>query len=513
MGNKGAAKKGKAAAEAAKVAGEEHVAMPPTPEHTTNGDFETDDCEAEIAEPTTSTASQEKGKKKAPAAKTSGKAASSGGTKRTSDGLKKESSKKKPAQASENTTPPTTVRPASSNDAMYVTLQISPSLPMGPRYCPPLPTLTLLTPDTSSSAFTSPVFDIFVGPNKYQFSAHQAILAQSPVLEKLCTIQSTKKGRARTCLLMPRENPTNIAALLQYLYRGQLRLDIPVEPTSGGETSSAGTAEEELIVRTAKKLAKLHCVGVAYELSDLQSHVTKLLHESKLWEKLRGMEFFELAERLYPEDPDEADGDSFAKFFADVGTLISSFSIFSIPLSRCSVSLLRSHDFVQHAPAKMKTVPENRISDLMRMIGSGGAFAEAIFMAFNTAARSGLAKASKLKVEEELQQGMKVQRDEVVQEENGNRHRDKRAKVEHEGVEGGDDGPAEGGPAGGGPAKDGPVEGGPVEGVSAEGGSAEDGPVEGGPVEGVSAEGGSAEDGPIEGGPAEGGPAEGGPES
>ena len=48
--------------------------------------------------------------------------------------------------------------------------------------------------------------------------------------------------------------------------------------------------------------------------------------------------------------------------------------------------------WIQHAPAMIKTVPEHRVMDLLRMVSSGGAYAEAIFMAFSVAARNGLAK-------------------------------------------------------------------------------------------------------------------------
>lgn len=40
----------------------------------------------------------------------------------------------------------------------------------------------------------------------------------------------------------------------------------------------------------------------------------------------------------------------------------------------------------------IKTVPEHRVMDLLRMVSNGGAYAEAIFMAFSVAARNGLAK-------------------------------------------------------------------------------------------------------------------------
>ena len=205
------------------------------------------------------------------------------------------------------------------------------------------------------SAFTSPVFDIFVGPQKYQFSAHQAILAQSPVLEKLCTAQASKKGRAKTSLLLPREKVPHFSALLQYLYSGRVLLNLSSEPAASGGAANTATntdsptnavntpvpvtgtgtdtatqplSESELVVRTAKKLAKLYCVGAAYELAELQKSVTRLLSETKLWDKLPGMEFFELAEKLYTDDPEEVEGDSFAKFFRDVSSFFLVIFIF-----------------------------------------------------------------------------------------------------------------------------------------------------------------------------------------
>ena len=164
---------------------------------------------------------------------------------------------------------------------------------------------------------------------------------QSPVLEKLCTAQAGKKGRAKTSLLLPREKIAHFAALLQYLYSGQVLLNLSPAPTAATNTNSdnsstdanpapitgtgTGTApappppsENEIVVRTAKKLAKLYCVGAAYELPELQTSVTRLLSETKLWDKLPGMEFFELAEKLYTDDPEEVEGDSFARFFRDV---------------------------------------------------------------------------------------------------------------------------------------------------------------------------------------------------
>ena len=165
----------------------------------------------------------------------------------------------------------------------------------------------------------TPIFNIFVGPFKQHFAAHQAILSQSPVLEKLCTTQSTKKGRAKTSFFLPREKPFNFAALLQYLYSGQVYLNVPLSLNGSLEVDEA--ADDSVIVRTAKKLARLYAIGAEYEIEELQARVTKVLKTTKLIEKLPGMEFFELAERLYPDDPDLEEIEGFASFFAEVSYL------------------------------------------------------------------------------------------------------------------------------------------------------------------------------------------------
>ena len=61
----------------------------------------------------------------------------------------------------------------------------------------------------------------------------------------------------------------------------------------------------------------------------------------------------------------------------------------------------------QHAPAMIRTVPQNRVTELLVMVSRGGPFAEAIFMAFNTAARGGFrdVEESSRKVEEEEEVG------------------------------------------------------------------------------------------------------------
>ena len=177
----------------------------------------------------------------------------------------------------------------------------------------------------------SPIFNIFVGPYKQCFAAHQAIISQSPVLEKQCTAQSAKKGRAKNCLLLPGEKPMNFVALLQYLYTGQVYLNLPLNPDGSVVTDEA--AGEKVVAQTARKIALLYAIGADYELEELRVRVTKVLKATKLMEMLSGMEFFELAEKLYPDDPDFDETESFARFFAEVSYLCIQlfFSRVSIP--------------------------------------------------------------------------------------------------------------------------------------------------------------------------------------
>ena len=311
MGINSAAMKAEYAAARAEAATKKaNAALPPSPENTSSSGSDDEMGGAEAQEPITPPTSQGKGKPKkklAPATNTTKKPASSVPAKRKNDdcnggdqkeaGSKGSATKKvnKDTAKAETPHPTVPVEPASAMDPTYV-------------YCNTC-YFVYFTDALSPSAFSSPVFDVFVGKSKQQYSAHQAILSQSPVLQKLCNDQAKKKGRAKTCLLLPAENPGNFGALLQYLYTGNVHNSAPTNATD---------TEVEAMAKSAKRLAKLYCVGAAYELSELQAFITKQLHDTKLWERLPGMEFFELAEKLFPDDPDEAENDSFAKFFADV---------------------------------------------------------------------------------------------------------------------------------------------------------------------------------------------------
>ena len=160
----------------------------------------------------------------------------------------------------------------------------------------------------------SPIVTILIGPFKQSFAAHQAILAQSPVLEKLCNAQLYKKSRSGTCLLLPDEEPLNFVALLQYLYTGQSNLNL-----SPSAADSSVVTEE--VTRTAKKLARLYAIGTDYELEELLLRVRKDLKATRLMEKLCGIEFFEFAEKLYPGVLDPVESEDFARFFAEVSYL------------------------------------------------------------------------------------------------------------------------------------------------------------------------------------------------
>ena len=96
----------------------------------------------------------------------------------------------------------------------------------------------------------------------------------------------------------------------------------------------------------------------------------------------------------------------------------------------------------------IKTVPEHRVMDLLRMVSAGGAFAEAIFMAFSVAARKGLAKpkdngeSKKLETEEPVKED--VHQDEKAGIEGTNPAVTENAKVDvHEGNEDKLEAPAE----------------------------------------------------------------------
>ena len=72
-----------------------------------------------------------------------------------------------------------------------------------------------------------------------------------------------------------------------------------------------------------------------YEMNGMEERIIGVLELTGLMEKIPGLEFFELAEKLYPDDAEDVEDDEFAKHFNKV-------SLFSLlhycHRSRCAVA-------------------------------------------------------------------------------------------------------------------------------------------------------------------------------
>ena len=172
--------------------------------------------------------------------------------------------------------------------------------------------------------------------------AHEAILVQSPLLKRLIQSQSNKKGKQKQTLVLPRESAANFGTLLQYLYSHQLLM-----PSLSGNGDLSGDTDGEDAKVAARTLAKLYvlvshpsCLVVwkihevvdvsmkicwhevtqahNYEMEGMQERITSVLETTNLMEKIPGLEFFQLAEKLYPVDADDAEEDEFARHFKKV---------------------------------------------------------------------------------------------------------------------------------------------------------------------------------------------------
>ena len=126
------------------------------------------------------------------------------------------------------------------------------------------------------SVYSTQIFDIFIGPSKAHFMAHEAILVQSPLLAHLIEKQDGKKGKLKTTLVLPRESPANFGALLQYLYSHQL-----VMPSLNGEGSLNCDTDGEEAKAAAKLLAKLYVLVLSI-LSILSITHTRRIVEGSL---------------------------------------------------------------------------------------------------------------------------------------------------------------------------------------------------------------------------------------
>ena len=163
---------------------------------------------------------------------------------------------------------------------------------------------------------------------------HEGVLVQSPLLARLVeACQTKRKGQAQKTMELAEESPENFGLLLNYLYSHQLTV-----PSASGTytlhlTGLAVRSQRSITdrahhpdtaspssdaIHAAKTLAKLYVLASKYELDSMQQRVTLLLHKSGLFETIPGLQFFELAETLYPEDRDDAAADAFAQHFERV---------------------------------------------------------------------------------------------------------------------------------------------------------------------------------------------------
>lgn len=178
----------------------------------------------------------------------------------------------------------------------------------------------------------SKIFDIYVGTERKHFSAHEVFLARSPKLKLSCANQKTKKGQSKvaTTLIFPFEHPNSFGHLLEYLY-----LNIIAVPAS-----------EPL--NEARQLAELFSVAKRFQLPQMQEDIISRLDNSEMSSRISVMEFFGLAEDLFSEG---------------------------------MVNGLQTY-FAKAAQPLIKTLDEEHLLELERMVAEGGDFAQALFSAY-----------------------------------------------------------------------------------------------------------------------------------
>ncbi len=202
--------------------------------------------------------------------------------------------------------------------------------------------------------FDSQIFDLFVGPEKRHFAVHRAVLNQSPHFKSLCNAQAlTKNGgaKAKTTLVLPLDCPQGIGHLLEYIYTNKFTI-------RGAEP-----------LDEAKQLADLYLLASHYTLPGLQEAVISQLELSHTSSKISAMQFFNMAEDLYTEEP----------------------------------HIVMREYFARVAPGLLRTVAEGELLELLRMISEGGDFATDLFAAHHQA--FGLGHLSASNPESETQDG------------------------------------------------------------------------------------------------------------
>ena len=184
--------------------------------------------------------------------------------------------------------------------------------------------------------FDSQVFDLYIGQDKRHFAIHRAVLNQSPHFRNLCNTQALSRSggaKAKNSLYLPLDNPQGMGHLLEYLYTNRFTV-LETEP-----------------LHEAKQLADLYLLASNYKLPGLQEAVISQLELSHISSKVTAMQFFNMAEDLYSEEPHIA----MREYFARV------------------------------APGLLRTVAEEELQELLRMISEGGDFATDLFAAHHQA--------------------------------------------------------------------------------------------------------------------------------
>lgn len=177
----------------------------------------------------------------------------------------------------------------------------------------------------------SQIFDVYVGAEKRHFTAHEEFLARSPRLKLMCSSKNMKRhSKGATNLIFPFENPNSFSHLLQYLYLSIIAVP-PSEPLA-----------------EARQLAELFSVARKFQLDEMQEDIISRLDTSEMSSRISTMEFFSLAEDLF--------------------------------LEGVVNSLLRY--FLKVAPSLIKTLDEEHLPELERMVADGGDFAQALFAAY-----------------------------------------------------------------------------------------------------------------------------------
>ncbi|KAL8689716.1 MAG: hypothetical protein Q9218_004679 [Villophora microphyllina] len=125
------------------------------------------------------------------------------------------------------------------------------------------------------SGFQSKIFTITVGKEEVEvFTAHEAHLSQSPAFERMCNAAFKEKQTLQISL--PDDPPQSIAAIIQYLYTGNISNS---EPQTSWEHDEDNPEDPNV---TAEKkaeyndiLAETYITAEKYDLQDLKTLLVK----------------------------------------------------------------------------------------------------------------------------------------------------------------------------------------------------------------------------------------------